>query len=263
MGQPALACAGCGDPGSEPCHSRHRQARPRNSAMIEICDNGRPIPPDQLPTIFEPSFVGPKSGRGSGIEFSICREIVRQHGGQITAESDRPERLLSGSPCRGRSNYGASQYSRHRRRLHRRQDNRRSLRGDEFRVTLASRGEKGIFIARQNPTDLVILDIIMPDMDGYQVCRTMRADPQLMEIPILFLTAKCVPRIKSPGSTLARTIIYVNHSMWMSSFCGSAEFCDELVCRRRIWARICVSRFGSCFAFLHHAAKLRARHAFF
>lgn len=75
----------------------------------------------------------------------------------------------------------------------------RSLRGDEFHVTLASRGEKGIFIARQNPPDLVILDIIMPDMDGYQVCRAMRADPQLAEIPILFLTAKVRPQDRIAG----------------------------------------------------------------
>jgi DNA-binding response OmpR family regulator len=75
----------------------------------------------------------------------------------------------------------------------------RSLRGDEFNITLASRGEKGIFIARQNPPDLVILDIIMPDMDGYQVCRAMRADPQLENIPVLFLTAKVRPQDKIAG----------------------------------------------------------------
>lgn len=55
--------------------------------IVEICDDGAPIPADQLPGIFEPNFVEAKSGRGSGIEFSICREIVRQHGGQIIAES--------------------------------------------------------------------------------------------------------------------------------------------------------------------------------
>jgi DNA-binding response OmpR family regulator len=75
----------------------------------------------------------------------------------------------------------------------------RSLRSDEFHVTLASRGEKGIFIARQSPPDLVILDIIMPDMDGYQVCQTMRADPQLSQVPILFLTAKVRPQDKIAG----------------------------------------------------------------
>lgn len=75
----------------------------------------------------------------------------------------------------------------------------RSLKGDEFSVTLASRGEKGLFMARQNKPDLIILDIIMPDMDGYQVCRAMRSDPRLAEIPILFLTAKVKPQDKIAG----------------------------------------------------------------
>jgi two-component system, OmpR family, response regulator RpaA len=75
----------------------------------------------------------------------------------------------------------------------------RSLRRDEFHVTLASRGEKGVVMARQNPPDLVILDIIMPDMDGYQVCRAMRSDPVLCETPILFLTAKVKPQDKIAG----------------------------------------------------------------
>ena len=60
---------------------------PANSVVIEFSDDGRPIPADQLGAIFEPNFIGTQSGRGSGIEFSICREIVRQHGGQISAES--------------------------------------------------------------------------------------------------------------------------------------------------------------------------------
>lgn len=75
----------------------------------------------------------------------------------------------------------------------------RSLKGDEFHVTLASRGEKGIFIARQSPPHLVILDIVMPDMDGYQVCRAMRADPLLNHVPILFLTARVKPQDRIAG----------------------------------------------------------------
>ena len=75
----------------------------------------------------------------------------------------------------------------------------RSLRSDEFHVTLASRGDKGLFMAHQKPPDLVILDIIMPEMDGYQVCRAMRSDPALAHIPILFLTAKVKAQDKIAG----------------------------------------------------------------
>jgi DNA-binding response OmpR family regulator len=75
----------------------------------------------------------------------------------------------------------------------------RSLNGEAFHVTLTSRGEKGVFMARQNLPDLVILDIIMPDMDGYQVCRAMRSDPRLADVPILFLTAKIKPQDKIAG----------------------------------------------------------------
>lgn len=66
----------------------------------------------------------------------------------------------------------------------------RSLSNGEFRISLANNGLQGINLARKCSPDLVILDVLMPEMDGYEVCRRMRADSQLSEIPILFLTAK-------------------------------------------------------------------------
>jgi DNA-binding response OmpR family regulator len=75
----------------------------------------------------------------------------------------------------------------------------RSLRGGEFRVTLTNSGVDGLKAARRRPPDLVILDIIMPGMDGYTVCREMRADPLLAEVPILFLTAKIKDEDKIAG----------------------------------------------------------------
>jgi two-component system, OmpR family, response regulator RpaA len=66
----------------------------------------------------------------------------------------------------------------------------RCLRGGEFHVLIANSGVEGLQLARRNPPHLVILDVIMPGMDGYAVCREMRADPILAEVPILFLTAK-------------------------------------------------------------------------
>jgi DNA-binding response OmpR family regulator len=66
----------------------------------------------------------------------------------------------------------------------------RVLRGEEFKVSVAKSGVEGLQAARRHVPDLVVLDVIMPGMDGYTVCREMRADPLLAEVPILFLTAK-------------------------------------------------------------------------
>lgn len=43
--------------------------------------------------------------------------------------------------------------------------------------------------AQNNPPELVMLDVNMPDMDGYEVCRTLKADPELKEIPVIFISA--------------------------------------------------------------------------
>lgn len=66
----------------------------------------------------------------------------------------------------------------------------RSLRSEDFKVTVSNSGVEGIKIARRSQQDIVILDVIMPGMDGYAVCREMRNDPLISNIPILFLTAK-------------------------------------------------------------------------
>jgi two-component system sensor histidine kinase/response regulator len=62
---------------------------------------------------------------------------------------------------------------------------------DLYRVKVANNGEKALAIAiSANPPDLILLDIMMPDMDGYEVCQRLKADPQTREIPLIFLTAK-------------------------------------------------------------------------
>lgn len=55
--------------------------------VIEIADDGAKIPDEQMDNLFEPVLLPPGIGRGTGLELSICREIVRQHNGTIKAES--------------------------------------------------------------------------------------------------------------------------------------------------------------------------------
>ncbi len=62
---------------------------------------------------------------------------------------------------------------------------------DDYKVKVANNGEKALKIAQSDsPPDLVLLDIMMPGMDGYEVCRHLKSNPQTRDIPVIFLTAK-------------------------------------------------------------------------
>jgi phosphoserine phosphatase RsbU/P len=62
------------------------------------------------------------------------------------------------------------------------------LKGDH-KLSLALNGEMALQIAARNPPDLVLLDILMPGLDGYQVCRKLREMPETAEVPIMFLSS--------------------------------------------------------------------------
>ncbi|MEW6029130.1 MAG: response regulator [Chloroflexota bacterium] len=65
-----------------------------------------------------------------------------------------------------------------------------TLRFAGYEVVAASNGEEAVELApRENP-DLILMDVRMPRMTGYDACRVMKADPDLKHIPIVFLSAK-------------------------------------------------------------------------
>jgi len=74
---------------------------------------------------------------------------------------------------------------------------------DHYKVKVANHGEKGLRIANaEAPPDLLLLDIMMPDMDGYEVCRRLKAEPRTRNIPVIFLTAKNEPEDEARGLAL-------------------------------------------------------------
>lgn len=62
---------------------------------------------------------------------------------------------------------------------------------DHYQVKVANQGEKALKIAQgEQPPDLILLDIMMPGMDGYEVCRRLKANLHTRDIPVIFLTAR-------------------------------------------------------------------------
>lgn len=75
----------------------------------------------------------------------------------------------------------------------------RALKLYGYQVMVAQSGTEGLQLARRHRPDLFVLDIMMPGADGYQVCRQIRGDPLLKELPVLFLTARAKDEDKIEG----------------------------------------------------------------
>lgn len=60
----------------------------------------------------------------------------------------------------------------------------------KYEIAVANSGKEAIEILNEVTPDLILLDIMMPEMDGYEVCKTIKSNPKYKNIPVLFLTAK-------------------------------------------------------------------------
>lgn len=65
-----------------------------------------------------------------------------------------------------------------------------NLRKEGFDVHSFARGKEGLENLRHKTADLVLLDILLPDLDGFEICRRLRADERLRTVPVIFLTAR-------------------------------------------------------------------------
>ena len=101
-----------------------------------------------------------------------------------------------------------------------------------YRVRLANSGARGLELAVSAPPDLILLDIMMPDMDGYEVFRRLKALPETAGVPIIFLTAKVgaedeefglamgavdfIHKPIAPSVVLARVRIHLQIKTWQT-----------------------------------------------
>lgn len=65
-----------------------------------------------------------------------------------------------------------------------------TLRFSGYEVVTGTNGEEAVELAKQELPDLILLDVRMPRMTGYEACKQIKADPSLEDVPVVFLSAK-------------------------------------------------------------------------
>lgn len=202
---------------------------------LKVEDNGVGIAPDKFPHIFERFYQADEAGvspfDGSGIGLSLVRELIHLHGGSITAKSNPGvgtvftcllplNKKIDGSrgakkPGQASSKFvtvsdspeevtaGAEDITRQVILVVEDQpDVRRYLRDrltGDYTVLEAKDGAEGLATARDKIPDLVISDVMMPEMDGFEFCRLLKTDIVTSHIPVILLTARADDADKLSG----------------------------------------------------------------
>jgi PAS domain S-box-containing protein len=181
-------------------------------AIIQVTDTGMGMAPEIISRLFQPfiqadsSIDRTKSGLGLGL--ALVKGLVELHGGEVTAHSDGLGKgaqfevrlpLVAVEKNAPRQNDSESA-TRRRRRVLIVEDNidaadslREALEFDDHEVAVAYNGPDGLAKARQFRPEVLLCDIGLPGMDGYQVARAFRADDALKGAFLVALTGYARP----------------------------------------------------------------------
>jgi CheY-like chemotaxis protein len=184
------------------------KALPNGHVAISVIDSGLGLTPEQCQTLFTPFSRHVPKGRvieGAGIGLALTKSLVELMGGTITLESTpgkgstftvtlpAADRQSAAAATLAGTSHSKSDVS----RLLCIEDNpanmevTRAFIGNRtaFEFLGATTGESGIALARTHNPALILLDINLPDMSGFDVMRALRADAATRDIPIVALSA--------------------------------------------------------------------------
>jgi DNA-binding response OmpR family regulator/anti-sigma regulatory factor (Ser/Thr protein kinase) len=185
-----------------------------DNAIISVADTGKGIPDSDKPNIFKrfyQSASNDSSQTGSGIGLHIASDYVQLHKGTISVSDNQPAGSVftitlptSPSPSKGgEENHG----DRSRDSLDTSDhgpvpmilivdDNKDMLQfvsscmKEDYQVYTASDGAAALEILQREQVNLIISDVMMPGIDGFELCRRVKSDITLSHIPIILLTAR-------------------------------------------------------------------------
>lgn len=95
-----------------------------------------------------------------------------------------------------------------------------------WKVSVALDGQEGLRKAREERPDLILLDVVIPKVDGYQVCRRLKASAETHSIPVILQTVRAQESDKKLGSKVGRMGISPSHTASTSCSRPSGLFID-------------------------------------
>ena len=195
-------------------------ARDGDTLTIKVSDTGFGIPKGELDNIFDRFYQIDKTQQmSSGIGLALVKSFVELHGGTIAVESEAgkgttftitmPTTLQATSDMQGKSLYDKAAVAEELAEVDTIEQDENStkpyllviddvadirtlistLMSDRFNVIEANDGPMGIRMATRYTPDLIISDVMMPTMDGWEVCRRLKNQTITSHIPVLMLTA--------------------------------------------------------------------------
>lgn len=205
--------------------TRHR----KEEIIITVFNEGKPIKPEDIEKIFLRFFMGGGPGEGSGIGLSLAKSLVEMHGGDIEVKNVENsgvefrlslprfneatslvvdtvmdqhienESYISRSMTLVKGTQSNSSSAKPEQKILVIEDNSdlrsfyRTLLSDQFQFFEAENGQEGLEIADEVIPDLIISDVLMPILDGIDVCKNLKGKLQTSHIPIILLTAMNAP----------------------------------------------------------------------
>ena len=188
---------------------------------VRVTDSGYGIAPERQHELFEPfNRLDAEHGtiEGTGIGLAITRELVERMQGQIGVTSTPGQGatfwftlpLTEASPpnessvARTLSNAAANPRRLHLLYIEDNPTNQRLMEDimedfDQVRLQTVTSAELGLDIMRHSPPDLVLMDIHLPGMNGYQALDAIQHDPRLQHIPVVALSANAMERDRAHG----------------------------------------------------------------